>query len=165
MPKSALFALFAAAAAFAATMYAVAPSAGAMEDTTIQLFEHDTQQASLNLGGQGNNPGNLLVFAGDLFDHAGGSKLGRTGGSCMTTSGDAQNAGEVLCTVSFVLARGQITGDGLFDAGAMFVDGKTLVFPITGGTGRYNGAHGYATVQVPPDVPNETDANFVLYLS
>jgi hypothetical protein len=165
MHKSALFTLFAAAAAFAATMYAVAPSAGAAPDTTIRLFEHDTQQASLDLGGQGNNPGNLLVFAGDLFDHAGGSKLGRTGGSCMTTSGDAQHAGEVLCTISFMLARGQITGEGLFDAAAMFVDGKTLAFPITGGTGKYNRARGYGTVLLPPDVPNETDANFVLYLS
>jgi len=165
MHKSAPFTLFAAAAAFAATMYVVVPSAGAKADSTIRLLEHDTQVASLNLGGQGNAPGNLFVFSGDLFDHAGGSKVGRAGGSCLTTSGDAQNAGEVLCTVNFVLAGGELTGQGLFGAAAMFVDGKTLTFPITGGTGKYNAARGYGTVQVPPDVPNETDANFVLYLS
>jgi hypothetical protein len=44
-------------------------------------------------------------------------------------------------------------------------NGKTLPFPITGGTGSYKSARGYATVQVPPDVPNETDANLVLHLS
>jgi hypothetical protein len=165
MYKTALLAIFGAAAALAAIIYAVTPTAGATPDKTVRLFEHDTQQASLDLGGKGNNPGNLYVFAGDVFDHAGGSKLGRVGGYCMTTSGNAQDAGEVFCTATFQLTSGQITGQGLFSAADLFANGKTLPFPITGGTGSYRSAHGYATVQVPPDVPNETDANFVLHLS
>jgi hypothetical protein len=165
MYKTALLAIFAAAAAVAAIIYAVTPTAGATQNKTVRLFEHDTQQASLDLGGKGNNPGNLFVFAGDLFDHAGGSKLGRTGGYCMTMSGNAQDAGEVFCTVTFVLTGGQITSQGLLNAADLFANGKTLPFPITGGTGSYNGAHGWGTVQVPPDVPNGTDANFVLHLS
>jgi len=83
----------------------------------------------------------------------------------MTMSGNAQNPGEVFCTATFVLTRGEIMGEGLFNAADLFTAGKTLPFPVTGGTGSYVGAHGYGTVQVPPDVPNETDANFVVHLS
>ena len=35
---------------------------------------------------------------------------------------------------------------------------------IIGGTGIYQNAHGDGTIQIPPDVPNQTDANFVLNL-
>jgi hypothetical protein len=155
----------AAAAIIAVVIYALSPGAGATTSSTLHLFEHDTQQASLDLGGKGTNPGNLFVYAGDVFDHAGGSKLGRAAGYCMTMSGNAQNPGEVFCSATFVLARGEIMGEGLFNAADLFTAGKTLPFPVTGGTGSYVGAHGYGTVQVPPDVPNETDANFVLHLS
>src|ERR1700704_392502 len=164
MHKTAMFVMFAVAAALAAIIYAIGPNANAKSERTVQLFEPDTQQASLDLGGKGNNPGNLYVYAGDVFDHAGGSKLGRAGGYCMTMSGNAQDAGEVFCTATLQLTGGQITGQGLFDAADLFAKGKALPFPITGGTGTYNGAHGWATVQVPPDVPNGTDANFVLHL-
>ena len=36
---------------------------------------------------------------------------------------------------------------------------------IVGGTGIYQNAGGGGTIQVPPDVPNLTDANFVLNLT
>jgi hypothetical protein len=165
MHKTAMFVMFAVAAALAAIIYAIAPNANAKSERTVQLFEHDTQQASLDLGGKGTNPGNLFVYAGDVFDHAGGSKLGRAAGYCMTMSGNAQNPGEVFCTATFVLTRGQIMWEGLFDTAALFTRGETLSAPITGGTGIYLGAHGFGTVQIPPEVPNETDANFVLHLS
>jgi hypothetical protein len=158
-------AFLAAAGIAAVTIYAFSPVAGATTSRTLHLFEHDTQQASLDLGGKGTHPGNLFVYAGDVFDHAGGSRLGRAAGSCMTMSGNAQNPGEVFCTATFALARGEIMGEGLFNAADLFTAGKTLPFPVTGGTGSYVGAHGYGTVQVPPAVPNETDANFVLHLS
>jgi allene oxide cyclase-like protein len=132
---------------------------------TLRFFEHDTQQGSLDLGEKGTSPGDQFVYAGDLFDHRGGTKVGRAGGFCTTTSGDGQNAGEVSCTTNFVLASGQIVGEGLFDSADLFERGKTLPFPITGGTGIYRGARGEGTVEVPPDVPNETDANFVLHVS
>jgi hypothetical protein len=45
---------------------------------------------------------------------------------------------------------------------ALFGRGDTVPFYIAGGNGIYRYARGDATIQVPPDVPNETDANFVL---
>src|SRR5712692_1447945 len=92
----------------AVVIYALSPAAGATTSRTLHLFEHDTQQASLDLGGRGTNPGNLFVYSGDVFDHAGGSRLGRAAGYCMTMSANAHNTGEVFCTATFVLARGEI---------------------------------------------------------
>jgi hypothetical protein len=130
--------------------------------TTLRFFEHDTQQASLDLGTPGTGPGDQFIYAGDLFDRAGGRKLGRTAGQCTTLSGNGAAAGDVFCTVTFILDRGQISGQGLADSAALFGRGETVPFAIVGGTGIYHNARGDATVQVPVNVPNQTDANFVL---
>jgi hypothetical protein len=135
----------------------------APQQRTLSLYEHDTQQANLDLGSPGTGPGDVFVFAGDLFDHQGGAKLGRAGGHATTTSGDPTTPGELLFTVTLTLARGQIEAQGLYDSSALF-GGQTLPIAITGGTGDYRDARGDGTVQVPPDVPNQADANFVLTL-
>jgi hypothetical protein len=51
------------------------------------------------------------------------------------------------------------------DTAALFVRGDTVPLSIVGGNGVYQNARGTGTVQVPPDVPNLTDANFVLNLT
>jgi hypothetical protein len=130
--------------------------------TTLRFFEHDTQQASLDLGTPGAGPGDQFFYAGDLFDHAGGTKVGHTAGECTTFSGNATAAGDVLCTGTFVLDRGQITVQGLFDNAALFSRGETLPWAIVGGTGIYRNARGDGTVEVPVNVPNQTDFNAVL---
>ena len=130
--------------------------------TTLRFFEHDTQQASLDLGPQGTGPGDQFFYSGDLFDHAGGRKVGHTSGQCTTFSGNATAAGDVLCTGTFILDRGQITAQGLADSAALFGRGETVPWAIVGGTGIYSNARGDGTVQVPVNVPNQTDANFVL---
>jgi hypothetical protein len=143
----------------AAGIFSVASSASSQGGHgTVRLFEHDTSQASIDLGSKGPSPGDEFVFAGDVFDHKGGTKLGRLAGYCTTVSKT-----EVQCTVSTTLAGGELSSQGLFLSAQLF-GGKTLSFPITGGTGIYRDARGYGTVQVPPNVPHETDANFVLYL-
>jgi len=63
------------------------------------------------------------------------------------------------------LAGGQIVVQGLVDdTSALFEQGKPHPIDIVGGTGIYQNAHGDGTIQIPPDVPNQTDANFVLNL-
>jgi hypothetical protein len=158
------------AAFFAALLLPVLGACGQKETpdrnadavTTLRFFEHDTQQATLDLGPQGAGPGDQLIYSGDLFDHAGGRKVGHTAGQCTTFSGNATAIGDVLCTATFVLDRGQITMQGLFDNTALFVRGQTLPWAIVGGTGIYHNARGDGTAQVPVDVPNQTDANFVM---
>lgn len=130
---------------------------------TIHLYEHDTQQAAIDLGDAGPGIGDLFIFAGDVFDHRGGKQLGKARGNCTAVSGDATTAGDLSCAIVFGFADGQIFTSGLFDSTALF-GGTTLPLTITGGTGRYRDAHGDGTGQVPPDVPNQTDANFSLNL-
>ena len=45
---------------------------------------------------------------------------------------------------------------------ARFVRNDTCPLAITGGTGIYRNARGDGTIQIVPNVPNDTDANFVL---
>ena len=130
--------------------------------TTLRFYEHDTQQTFLDRGTPGTGPGDEFFYASDLFDHAGGTKVGHTAGQCTTLSGNATAVGDVLCTGTFVLDRGQITAQGLSDYGALFTRGETVPWTIVGGTGIYRNARGEGTVQVPVNVPNQTDANFVL---
>lgn len=160
MRRSATFATVAAVLA-AGTAFAVTSAAGNSSSTTIRLYEHDTSQASIDLGDPGESAGDQLVFAGDTFTSKGAAQVGRAAGTCTTMSTGA--AGEVICVVDFSLPGGQIAAQGLFVAAELF-GGKTLSFPITGGTGRYRHARGEGTVELPQDVPNLADANFVLRL-
>ena len=148
-----------AAAVASLSAAALAPTASA--DTTLVLFEHDTVQHQVDLGGPGPGPGDQFIFAGDVFDRPGGVFLGTVGGSCTTLTGD-DKAGQAACNGTFNLAGGQIVLQSVVDTAAQFVRGDTVPHSIVGGTGIYQNARGNATVQVPPDVPNLTDANIVL---
>ncbi|MEA2220354.1 MAG: hypothetical protein QOJ35_2980 [Solirubrobacteraceae bacterium] len=138
-----------------------ATSAGGNSTSTIRLYEHDTSQANVDLGAAGDSLGDQFIFAGDVFDHQGGTRLGRASGTFTTVSTGPR--GEVLCVTSFTLPDGQISGQGLFVSADLF-GGTQQSFPITGGTGRYRHAQGVATVRVPQDVPDLADATFVLRL-
>jgi allene oxide cyclase-like protein len=147
------------ATAIAAGGFAWAGSAGsAAPRGTIRLYEHDTSQAQIDLGDKGESPGDQFVFAGDVFDRKGGTKLGRLGGLCTTVS-----PSETLCTATVKLHGGQIASQ-ILAASAKLFGGKTVAGSITGGSGIYRHARGYFTVRIPPDVPNLTDAYFVVHL-
>jgi len=157
------YAIRAAAASFALPMVGLfAPTAAA--DTRLVLFEHDTVQTRADLGQPGAGPGDQFLFRGDVFDRPGGAWLGTTDGICTTITGN-DTAGQTACGGTFNLAGGQIMIAGVLDTAALFVRGDTVPLSIVGGTGIYDNATGAGTVQVPPEVPNQTDANFVLNLA
>ena len=137
----------------------LAPTAAA--DTTLVLFEHDTVQHLVDLGGPGPGPSDQFIFAGDVFDRPGGAFLGTVGGSCTTLTGN-DKAGQMACNGTFNLAGGQIVLQAVAYTAALFVRGDKVPHSVFGGTGVYQNARGNATVQVPPDVPNLTDANIVI---
>jgi hypothetical protein len=151
-------------AAIVASLGALALAPTAIADTTLTLFEHDTVQHQADLGGPGPGPGDQLIFAGDVFDRPGGMFLGTTGGSCTTLTGN-DTAGEQACNGTFNLAGGQIVVQGVADTAGLFGSGDTTPLSIVGGTGIYQNARGTGSIQVPPDVPNQADANFVLNLT
>jgi hypothetical protein len=137
--------------------HGVVSTAAAQTVTTLEFFTHDTAQTSLDLGPAGPGPGDQLIFSGDVFNHPGGTRLGRLAGQVTTLSGDL-TAGEVLFASTFLLDGGQIAIQVLADSAALLGRGETLPVLILGGTGMYMGARGDGTIQVP----NQTDANFVL---
>jgi hypothetical protein len=114
-----------------------------------------------NGDGRQHGPGDQFIFAGDVFDRPGGVFLGRTAGVCTTLTGN-DKAGQQAFSGTINLPGGQIALQGLVDTAALLGRGDTVPLYITGGNGIYRDARGDATIQVPPDVPNETDANFVL---
>ena len=144
-----------------ATVFGISSAGGSSTATTIGLYEHDTSQAKVDRGAPGESEGDMFVFAGDTFKHKGGTKVGRAAGTCTTLS--TGPAGEVMCVFNFSLPGGQISTQGLSLTAAEF-GGKTVSFPITGGTGAYRHARGEGTVEIPQNVPNLADANFVLRL-
>lgn len=154
----------AAAAAVLVMTGATMSGAGGASVRTLRFYEHDDQDVYLDLGDKGDSPGDRYTYAGNLFDRKGGKTIGRVAGVCEALSTGAAHA-ESACTVNFVLAGGEIVGGGLFKTAELFGGGKTLTFPLTGGTGIYRNIHGWGTVQVPPDVPNYADANWVLHRS
>jgi hypothetical protein len=131
-----------------------APTATA--DTTLVLFEHDTFQHQTDLGAAGDQ----FSFAGDVFDRPGGMFMGTAGGSCTTLRGNAREE-QTLCTATLNLMGGQLAVQGMGDLESAEVHPLTVL----GGTGMYTNATGTGTVQIPQDVPNQADANFVLNLT
>jgi hypothetical protein len=140
----------------------LAPPATA--DTTMVLFQHDTQQNVADLGEPGPGPGDQLLFAGDVFDRPGGALMGTASGSCTTVTGN-DTAGQTACSAMYNLGGGQIMVAGLVDTAALLTRGDPVPLSIIGGTGMYQDASGDGTIQVPPDVPNQTDANLVFNLT
>lgn len=151
----------AAAAVVAITWLAVGPADSA-PGGTLRFFEHDTSQAQLDLGDKGDSPGDRFIYSGDLFDRKGGKNVGRAAGECVTVSAGPAHS-ESICSAHFTLAGGKIVIEGLANTADIF-GGKTVTAPIVGGSGSYRNIHGQATVTVP-QVPNLTDAIFVLSLS
>jgi hypothetical protein len=135
------------------------PTAAA--DTTLVLYEHDTEQHVIDNGSPGPTPGDRFIFAGDVFDRPGGVFLGRATGICTTLTGD-DKGGETTCSATFDLDGGQVGVQGMLDSAALFASGNPNPLSITGGTGIYRSARGDGTIQIPVDVPDQTDANFVL---
>jgi hypothetical protein len=145
-------------ATLAGTAVLAATSSGNGATTiTVRLFEHDSSQANIDLGVPGDSPGDQFVVAGDTFDRKGGTRRGRLAAAFTTVSTGPQ--GEAIAVATFTLAGGEISTQGLFVSSELF-GGKTLSFSITGGTGRYRDASGEGTIEVP----NQTDARFVLTL-
>jgi hypothetical protein len=136
----------------------------ASADTTLVLFEHDNVQYQADVAGQGPGPGDQFIFAGDVFDRPGGIFLGTMGGSATTLTG-TDTSGQMAFNATLSLAGGQIVVQGVVDTAAVLVRGDTVPISVVGGTGIYQNARGTGTIQIPPDVPNQADANIVLNLT
>lgn len=137
------------------------PATPAPGATSLRLYEHDTGQATVDLGSPGGGPGDLFVFTGDVRDGGPqGAPLGRADGSCTTTSGTPTAPGKLLCQISFTLRDGQLQTQAVYDSGTFF-SGAPAALAVTGGTGTYRSARGDGTATVP-DVADSSSVLFQL---
>jgi hypothetical protein len=141
--------VLAAAGAGVAIMAAATPASAGGQ--TISYTETPISNHSFNLGsGHGVAVGFIQLSANKLMSS--GSQIGTDGENCTVTRLGGGTADEV-CTVVAALAGGQIDLAGLVTSTPQG-PGKFNV-AVTGGTGSYADATGYATV-VPAQHPRVT---------
>jgi hypothetical protein len=141
-----------AVAAIGGTIVAITASAApASTGTTISFTEHNISDQTFNLGsGHGFAVGYVELVASKLMQ--GGKQVGHDGQSYTVTRLGAGSADELVSAVE-VLAHGQIVLSGLVTSTP--AGPGTFQLAVTGGTGSYRGARGYATI-VPGNTPTVT---------
>jgi hypothetical protein len=122
----------------------VSPALGAAGDDdkqrTIRVVSIITEQDFLDLGAEGPSLGDQFVFTSkELKD---GEEVGHTGVACTLTSVERE---EFQCVATTWFRGGQITIQGLIDGAT------TFTVPITGGSGKYQGAEGEVHVRQVSD--------------
>jgi hypothetical protein len=133
--------------ATASATVAAAPSGG----TTISFVSHPTSDKVFHLGSsKAFGVGYVELAAGN--DIQGSTKIGHDDAVQTVTRLSGGTADEVV-TVTFTLAGGQISTTGVVTSTAS--GPGTFELAITGGTGKYTSARGYATV-VPANAPKVT---------
>jgi allene oxide cyclase len=144
-------ALIAAAVLVFAVVNATASSSHRSEGGTIHVIEHADTDAVTN-GTAGDDAGNILTFANDVFNAADTSKVGSDQGYCVRiVVGKSWE-----CNWTTFLPGGQITVEG------PFLDAGDSVVAITGGTGVYRNARGWMDLKYHN--PAGTKFDFVFHL-
>lgn len=123
-------------------------SASNQHSTVLHLVDKRIQTTQLDLGAKGSSQGDQMVFADDVFRD--GKKVGTVGGACTATQ-VTPSAIQYHCQASVRLPNGQLSGQLL-----AWTSQQTLTYAITGGTGAYRDAGGYARV------PNTQSATYPL---
>lgn len=138
-----------------------AAAAGHVEHFSV--FTVTTQLKLLDLGDAGFSLGDELVFTDDVLTRRHGRRIGRDGGVCTVVRvTDASTLSGILqCQLTFSLQGGQITAQGLRQTTGGQVPHTVERRPLTGGTGRYLGAHGEYAVRFL----NNTDAKVTFSIS
>jgi hypothetical protein len=141
-----------AAAAIGGTIAAItATAAPASAGTAITFTQINISDHTFNLGsGHGFAVGYVELVADKLMQ--GGRQIGHDGQSYTVTRLSGGSADEVVSAVE-VLAGGQIDLSGLVTSTS--AGPRTFQLAVTGGTGSYQDARGYATV-VPGNTPTFT---------
>jgi len=116
----------------------------------IHVIEHATTDAVTN--GSGDQAGNILTFANDVYNGADATKVGSDQGYCVRiVVGKSWE-----CNLTTFLPNGQITVEGPFS------DTGNTVMAITGGTGKYAKARGW--MELNYHNPAGTEFDFVFHL-
>jgi hypothetical protein len=107
----------------------------------VRVHSTNTEEAFVDVGEPDFSLGDEFVFTSDLTKH--GTSVGHTGVVCTITSVERE---ESQCVGTAWFRKGQITIQGLL-AG----EPERFEFPITGGTGAFEGASGTLVVKTLSD--------------
>ena len=115
---------------------AISPALGSSgdddEQRTIRVVSIQEEVESLDLGAEGESIGDQFIFTSKLLK--GGEQVGHDGVVCTIVSLERQ---EAQCVATAWFSGGQITVQGLIS----FAE-EPPALPITGGSGKYEGAEG-----------------------
>jgi hypothetical protein len=151
MKRVIILALLAASVILVLGVNAIARPGDHHGSRTIAVVEHATNDAVTN-GTAGDDVGNILTFANEVFNSADTQQVGTDQGSCIRLV-----AGESWeCSWTTFLPKGQITVQG------PFYDTRDSVLAIIGGTGAYRKARG--TMELKFHNPAGTKFDFVFHV-
>jgi hypothetical protein len=102
------------------------------EGRTIRVVSITTEESFVDVGDEDFSLGDQFVFSANLLQ--GGTQVGRGGVVCTLVSVDQERS---QCVATADLRGGQIAVQGLLTG-----EPDKFVFPITGGSGKYEGADG-----------------------
>jgi allene oxide cyclase len=105
------------------------PAAATATTRTLHLTEKQTFQHYVDKGAKGESPGDIRTFGGTVFQH--GTKVGHDRIRCVVAAS---------CDAQVWIRGGSLISKGFVATGPSFSA------KITGGTGKYAGAHGTVTV-------------------
>lgn len=105
---------------------------GRHHGTNFTVVERAVTDVTADTGPAGDSVGDVLAFANPIFNAANKTKVGSDNGSCIRTAVGAAYE----CTWTTTLSGGSLVVTG------PFYDSKDSILAITGGTGKYEGAHG-----------------------
>ncbi len=103
------------------------------------MISINTEEDFVDVGAEGISLGDQYIFTSKLMKH--GKQVGHAGVVCTTTSAENQGESQCVGTARFD-GRGQVTIQG-----SLAGEPRTFGFPITGGTGAYEGAEGMLRVR------------------
>jgi hypothetical protein len=106
----------------------------------ISLVEHATTDTTTDTGATGDSVGDVLTFANPVFDRTNTKQVASDQGYCIRVAVGKSYE----CTWTNFLAGGQIVVQG------PFFDAKDSTLAITGGTGRFQNAHGTMHLHARP---------------
>lgn len=144
-----------AVAAIAGLLVNAIAASGEDDSKRLRLFEHQTEFGIDAASPTALTVGNSFGISSDLFTGSDmKTKVGHAGVACVVSSVARATGPEGECSLSAVLAGGQISATGLVSFADATTPGASFSIAIVGGTGRYRNAHG----QLDVNVINPTDS-------
>jgi hypothetical protein len=109
---------------------------------TITVVAKPNQFNYVDNGSKGDSLGDISAFSGPVFRH--GHVTGFLDGTCIITHQNRHGGDRNECSFTVGLSGGQVQSQG----SVRFINGlNRFDVPITGGSGRFQNAGGYAHVQ------------------